>query len=512
MALLAVAILVSSSIYLTSPQRSAEKENVLVVGISVEPQGGNVAAAVESSADSEVISNMFDSLLRKDPSSGEPLPALATSWEISSDGLTYTFRLRKDVKFHDGTSFNASAVKVNFDTYREGKNIGTRVRLLRVISEVKVIDDYTVAVRTGTPVPYMLDLMAIPTISAIRSPSAVLKLGDEGFAKKPSGTGPFKFDHHTGGTEYVVVANTEYFLGRPKIDKIVWRVIPDPATLRLELEKGTVDYIDPFAAVPGDADALKGKKDIVVKEIPSWKSRFIEINNRKAPFNNVLVRRALSFAIDRDAIIKIALRGFGVVSDGAIPVNMFGHAPNLPKLNYDPVRAKELLAQAGYPNGFEANLIVTPGAPWPDVATVIQANLRDVGVKITLQPMETVAAYSFIYQNNTTYDMLLQGRGGIVDDGWLLLWELFYSQNIPNPNRFRYVNPEVDRLLDSARKVTDRSERLKLYYQIQEIITRDMPVVPLYYATGLMYYRSTITTLYVDPNLYTYFYYSTKTT
>ena len=298
-----------------------EQRKTLIVGYAADPV---VLDTVESTHmhDVDVMVNMIETLVRpKAPDFAEIEPLLATSWEASPDSMVWTFHLRQGVKFHDGTDFNAQAVKYNFDRVMAAKHYE-----VESIEKVEVVDDYTVRFTLKEPFAPFLVILTFPSLSIV-SPTAIETMGEE-IMRHPVGTGPFIFDHWDEGIEVVLRANKDYWGGPPKLDKIVFKIIPEASTRRMELEAGHIDIDYAYDARLTDMPVFMKNPDLEVQGVPGQCSRYIGMNHAKAPFNNKLVRQAIAYAIDYDSIVEKILVGFGERLYCAVLPNFFASAQN----------------------------------------------------------------------------------------------------------------------------------------------------------------------------------------
>lgn len=419
---------------------------------------------------------------------GEPVPLLAESWEISSDGLVYTLHLRKGVKFHDGTELDAETVKLNFNRWLDPT---VRVPLrsqLGPVDHVEVVDKYTVKVYLKEPfAPF---LRSLASYLLIASKDAIVKYGNSTI-EQPAGTGPFKFVSWEKGKMVVLERFDDYWGEKPLLQRIEWYVIPEASTRVTALLAGDVDFAYNLPAT--DLDRLKGTPGITVLTPLSNRVIFIALLP-KGPLANPLVRQALNYAVDKSAIIQNVLFGLALEADSPLPPHFFGYVP-MTKYEYNPQKAKELLAQAGYPNGFKMVLIHPTGRYLMDkqVAEAVQAYLSQIGVQVELRTMDWPSYVSELLKplEEKTFDAVFLGWGAFVADAYFTLNGQFLSTNAPPKGlaAAHYNNSVVDDLLIRAAKETDVNVRKELYRQASEIIWRDAPWIFLYTQRNL--YAST---------------------
>ncbi|MBO8127368.1 MAG: ABC transporter substrate-binding protein [Firmicutes bacterium] len=440
---------------------------------------------------------MFNSLVEFAQGSTDLVPGLATSWEVSDDGLTYTFHLRKGVKFHDGTPFNAEAVKFSIERqidpnhpYHDTGEFAYADFTFGMVKEVNVIDDYTVEIVLKEPFAPFLANMAMHSASIV-SPTAVKKYGAD-FSKHPVGTGPFKFVKWTPGVEVIQESNPDYWDGEPEVKRVIYRPVLEDQARLAELEAGKLDFI--VNIPPDDLDRVKKLKGIKVQEQPGMHVWYVVFNTQKEPFNDPRVRQAVNYAIDKKAIVDGILQGTGVLAENVLPPVVWGYNPNVKNYPYDPVKAKQLLAEAGYPNGFKVTLWVPEGGSGMQqpvaMCTAIQAYLSMVGIQAEIQQFEwgTYLDKVFVDDYESMAEMHVMSWIGDNGDPDNFLYILLSSEQWPpyGFNEAFYKNPEVDRLLRQARVTSDVVKRTELYKKAQELIMADAPWVPIDHETQIV--------------------------
>ncbi|MEN3009918.1 MAG: glutathione ABC transporter substrate-binding protein [Candidatus Bipolaricaulaceae bacterium] len=410
----------------------------------------------------------------------EIAPLLAESWEFSEDGLSLTLYLRKGVKFHDGTPFNAEAVKANLERFRKASY---RFLLYPRVQRIEVVDEYTVRLHLDMPFAPLISHLSHNFVAMV-SPKQIAELPEGQDIMAPIGTGPFKFDKWVRGEYVRIVRNDEYWGPKPYVDAVVFRVVPSDATRLVLLETGQVHAI--MRVPPLDAPRVAATPGLEVVKVPSVRTIYIAFNYQKAPWTDRRVRQALNYAVDKEAIVKEVLGGAGGVSDAPIMPLIFGYSAQKP-YEYDPEKAKKLLAEAGIPKGFKVTLYHPTGRYMMDaaIAEAVQAYLRNVGIEAELITMEWAAYLSFLFKpvQEATFDMFLLGWGTVTLDADYGLFSLFHtSQWAPaGQNRFFYSNPAVDALLEKARVTPDPEARKELYAEAIKLIWQDAPWIFLHY-------------------------------
>ena len=405
------------------------------------------------------------------------VPVLAESWSVSEDGTEYTFKLRKGVVFHDGTPFNAYAVKKTFD-YILTHNVAYRKKLFEpYIKSVEVVDDYTVKFVLKFPFAPFLNFLCHPA-AMIMSPKAIEKYDDPSeLSKHPVGTGPFKLKEWIPGEKIVLVKNENYWRkGYPKLDGIIFMPIPEGVTRALKVQTGSADIAVNIPVVL--AEKLEKSKDIDVVKAPTLRVVFIGFNLKRKPFDDVRVRKALNYAIDKETLCKTIMRGIATPSDSPVSAFIKDHY-STGGYPYDPQKAKELLKEAGYPNGFSVELI-TPKGRYPqdyETAIAIQSMLKKIGVNVKVTTMEWPTYVSRVLKTDD-YDMHLLGWSPSTGEAIWVLDPLLTKGSIFNTTY--YYNPKFEELLEKAKKEMDPKKRHELLAEAQKIVVDDAPWIFLY--------------------------------
>ncbi|BDU39603.1 ABC transporter substrate-binding protein [Vibrio nigripulchritudo] len=457
--------------------------NVLIVGQIAEPKSLD-PHAVTAVNDFRILMNVYDGLVRYKSGTLEVEPALATSWTISEDGKTYTFTLRDGVKFHDGSTFNAEAVKFNFDRMLDEKhpyhNTGPFPLsfFFSAIENVKAVDSKTVEFTLNAPYAPFLSNLAYPT-GLIVSPDAVKK-HQKDFGRHPSGTGAFKFAEWESNAKVVVVRNDDYWGDKAKLEAVVFRPITDANTRVAEMLAGSLDIM---VEVPPNALAEFNSDRFAVKQQAGPHVWFLILNAKEGPFADKRVRQAANYAINKKALVDNVLEGTAEVAAGPTPPAFaWAYNESLEPYPYNPEKAKALLKEAGV-EGAKLTFYVTEGGsgmldPIP-MGTAIQADLKAVGLDVSI---ETYEWNTFLGKVNPG----LEGKADMAEMAWMtndpdtLPYLALRTQAWPDKGGFNsgyYSNPEVDKLLNAARESTDQAERAKLYKEMQKIVQEDAPWV-----------------------------------
>ena len=428
--------------------------------------------------DAAVIRTMFEGLVGF--LDGELVNELAESWSSNDDATVYTFELRPGVKFHDGTALDAAAVKAYYDWVLDPASIGARGRnQLKDISSTEVLGDLEFRINLSKPNGAFIYLLAVSN-ARIASPASLEAYGTE-VSRHPVGTGPFKFAAWDEGQRVVVEANPDYWGGAPKVDRLEFVVVNNAATRVAMLQSGEVQFIEalPPQLVPV-IDAAPGLEVVTTK---TNFLRILQLNTTKEPFTDVRVRQALNYAIDKQQLVDVAVAGLATVMTAPIPATVFGYAEQ-PAYDYDPERARSLLAEAGYPNGFDMKVLTFTGDEYRTVGQVLQQMFEQVGVRMTLDQQERGALVDQIFKpvdENPTQAALV-GATASTGDADLAISTSFIEASFPpaSNNWSFYENDEVERLVAEARATGDQPRRAELYAEALGIIWHDAPWVFLY--------------------------------
>ncbi|WP_426954425.1 ABC transporter substrate-binding protein [Muricoccus radiodurans] len=483
--------------------QSGRGAGTLVVAVPSDPAGLEPGSNRAEPIGSEIILNVFDTLVAwKAPEFRELEGRLASAWTVSPDGRDFTFTLRPNVQFHDGTALDAAAVKFSIERTKASNSY--MQASFGPIREVSVTGPLALRISLSEPMPVFLSLLAQPQ-AAIVSPAGVGRHG-EAFRVNPVGTGPFRFRAYTPDTNVVLEANPGYFRGAPKLQRIIYRIIPDASTRRLELERGGVDLIQQagqLAAIPTeDVRAFRANRDVDVIEVPSQIIRQLEFNNRKTegPIADIRVRRAITHAIDYDGLVNGVLGGTADRVYGPLPSNSWGFDEGMRDAapRHDPETAKRLLAEAGHaPGSLRFQIPTFQGASWGAVATFLQANLAAVGIGAEVRQMEFPALRALHVAGN--FDMLLDGRQPWYNDPDAHITIGYLSSLAETAMTFRMpVDAPLDRAILSAQTTVDFDARRGQYRALQREIAARVPAAYLFSNKLIVFKRKTVQGLVIN--------------
>ena len=404
------------------------------------------------------------------------IPVLAERYEASEDAKEFTFHLRHGVTFQDGAPFNADAVKTSFDRLENPANHLKRASLLSMLDHVDVVDEFTVRFLLKTPFGALIPTLAHPAM-VIHSPKAIATYGAE-LARHPTGTGPFEFVSWTPDTLKVKRTDHYWKPGLPHVDTITIRSVPENGARIAALQAGEAQYIAPL---PGEMIQVIGRDNrFKLINDPSIVVRYASLNVMKKPFDDVRVRQALNYAVDKAAYIKVVWNGAAGPLDSPLPPKLAFYVKQ-GEYAFDPAKAKQLLAEAGYPNGFETTI-------WANTTTFslrsmqfLQQQLAAVGVKVNVEPLESGLLTQRIYAVQKPEEAQIQMYSG----GWSAstgdadwgLRPLFSKMGFPPTlyNTAYYSNPDVDKDIQSALDTADDALRAKFYADAQARIWKDAP-------------------------------------
>jgi len=443
-----------------------------------------------------LINLMFDSLVSVDPDTLDATPLLATKWEIAPDGKTYTFTLKQGIKWHDGQPFTADDVKFSYDLYMNPKTGTSRAGTLNErIASVAVKDPQTVVFTLKDVIaPFLVSdaVLAIVPKHILESLKPEEIPTSEFTTDKPVGTGPFKFKEWVRGDHVTVVANPDYHLGAPALDQYVFKVVKDSTVLYQQLKTGEVDYGTISADFFDDA-----KKQTNFDTVPYDTFGFtyigFNLDPAKTPlFQDVKLRQALCYALDRTSVVAKILNGLGTIGVGTEPIRSWAYAPDkiTTKYDYDPKKAAQMLDDLGWKKGADGirekdgkKLSFTLQASSGDKVTegtvsVFQENWKDIGVEMKPQ-LEEFSNLVTRVAKNFDFEVFLLGFNQSVDPDQQTFFDS--KQHGSGFNRVDYNNPKVDQLLNDALHTLDREKRKQLYINAQNQITADVPVLVIYF-------------------------------
>ncbi|MFJ7726809.1 ABC transporter substrate-binding protein [Neobacillus sp. NPDC097160] len=475
--------------------KNKSSEKTLIFGraadsYSMDPQNANEIETWR------VTKNVYETLVEYDKETTEVVPKLAKDWEVSEDGKTWTFKLQEGIKFHDGTDFNADAVVYNFERMMD-KNHPARYKATfsvyrgmfngfkgegSVIEEVKAIDPNTVEFKLAEPQANFLANLGMHAFGII-SPEALKKYGEK-INEHAVGTGPFKFQSWTPNDSVTLVRNEDYWQkGLPKLDKLIYKIIPDNSARLTALKNGEIDIM--VSLNPSDLSSVKADKNLQVMLRPPLNVGYLSINNLKEPLNNVKVRQAINHAIDKKGIADAFFYGLAEPVKNMLPSSSWAYNNDVEDYDYDLEKAKKLLSEASYPNGFDLEFSVTSNSRIymqqpTKMVEAMKTSLEKIGINVKVVSYEWAAYIDQI--RNGEHSIGLIGWVGDNGDPDNFLYSMLSKNNAVKgsaQNHTFYQNDEVSELLLKAKSVMDQSERAEIYKKVQKLAHDDAPSVPL---------------------------------
>ncbi len=487
--------------------------------VAVTDLGPAYGAFLNYPAGYEVAFVLYDRLVTFDPELNI-VPQLATSWETSEDGRTWTFHLREGVTFHDGTPFNADAVKFNVERMLDPERNTTNRPIWSPISGANVVDDLTVQITTTEPYAMLLNTLAHGS-GAMVSPTAIEKNGDESMTTNPVGAGPYMLESFNPGQEVVLKAYDGYWGGKPALDRIVFQYVPEASTRVSALRSGKVDVIDSVS--PQLAQSLESDPNVTVLSKPGLRPMGFAIMMNHPPLDDPAVRQALNYATPREAIADKIFRGYAQNSDSPLAFNTFGHK-SIGGYEYDPEKAKSMLADAGWTDsngdgvldkdGKDLKLTMyTPEGLFPadvDIAEVTAKSLQDIGIGVDIVKIEKGGYWDTLRlpRDELKWDIAMFGFNPSNAGGTYHMDSLFSAN--PDPaatpvawNITRYDNAEVTDLIDQAKVTIDPTKRADLLGRAQEMVWNDAPYIWLQVNEVVSATRSDVSGVEVWPIIFT---------
>jgi peptide/nickel transport system substrate-binding protein len=436
---------------------------------------------------SQVRRQVYDTLVEQ-AEDFEFQPGLAERW-TQIDDLTWEFALRPGVTFHNGDTLTASDVKFTLDRLRDPATASPSAFLVGFIDEVEVVDELTVRVVTEYPfAPIVAHLSH--TSTSILNERAVNEAGEDYGTEVVVGTGPFEFVLWEVASRIVLERNDDWWGGEVLPERVVFRPITEGTVRAIELEAGAIDIA--YRLDPRDALRLQDHDEITLAPVQTLSTTYVGFHTQKAPFDDARVRQAINQAVDITTIVDVVYEGFGVAASGPIGPGVFGYNPDLEPYTYDPERARELLAEAGYGDGFSASIWVAEQPPRIQIAEIMQAQLGEIGIDIDIQVME----FSTYLADTAAgaHQMFILGWSTPTGDADYGLFALFHSSTHGGAgNRTFYSNERVDELLDLGRREGDPERRVAIYHELQELIRDEAPWLFLNTITENPAFRSNVT-------------------
>ena len=472
-------LLVATAAFAGGEQEGAASDQPFVIARSTDARTLDPGYAY-SEGEIDLMFHLYDGLVRFVNDELDVEPALATSWETSDDGTVWTFELREGVKFHDGTDFNAEAVVFSFNRlidedhpyYGLGSYSYFDYLLSDAIDSIEAIDEYTVRFTLSQPFAPFLTYLGYYSEFVV-SPTAVREHG-ENFFRNPVGTGPFEFVEWQKDEYITIRRNEDYWGEQPTVDEVIWKVVPDASTRLLELRSGQAHAIK--GIVPNQLETIEGNDDLAMHRVAGANVFMAVFNNDAEPVDDPRVRQAIRHGIDLEALVDSVYGGLGTGAATPMPPTVFGFADDLSHYDYDPERSRELLAEAGYPDGISLTIHsfiqARPYVPKPlDAAQIMESQLAEAGIDVTVESNEW-GTHSDIMDNHD-HQMALTGWYDVPYPSNFLRTMLLVGSDT------NWQPQEMTDLSLSALATYDRDEQERIYREMQAITHEESPVIPI---------------------------------
>ena len=442
---------------------------------------------------SNAMKQMYEGLVYLSPD-GMVMPMLAEKWDISDDGMNYTFHLRKGVKFHNGEELTAEDVVFSYKRAVVAPNVAHIFSDIDAES-IKAVDEYTVQFSMKNPYAGIVTALC-HTGGHILNKKAVEAAGDK-YKNSPIGTGPYKFVSHTKSDKVKFERYEEYQGNKPYYKYLEFRIIPEPTNRIIELESGGADIV--YDVSPNDLDRFTGNNDIALIRSYNYMTQYMGMNCGKAPLDNVLLRQAIACAIDTDQIVQAVWKGLGRTATGPAATTIrYSIASKLKPIPRDVEKAKRLLKEAGYEKGLKLRLSTNERKERIDMAVIMKEQLKEVGIDLSIEVLEW----------SKYLEMLSKGEHEIFEIGWtpdasdpdMVFYPCFHSSAIGGGANYTWCNnPELDALILKGRRMLDSPERAAVYTEIQEKMMEFTPAVFQYNGEDAVGIRKHITGLRLSP-------------
>ncbi len=442
----------------------------------------------------KMVTQIYDTLIKADPEGGLH-PQLAESWEVSDDGLSYTFKLKQGVKFHNGEEMKASDVAFSISRGIESPYSGA---IFGPVESAEVVDDYTVNVNLKYAYTPFLSGMSAP-LASIVSQKAAEEFGED-FLRNPVGTGAYEFVSWGQGDRVVLKAFDGWHGGAAPIPNLVFRVLADTTTSVIALEKGEVDLL--LEVPPSDRENIQGNDKLALYERPSHRQYYIGFNTETGPFADLKLREAVALAVDREGITLVASEGLGEVAQNHLTSTIFGYSDEVKWYEQNLDEAKKLVDEAGAA-GLTANVICQDGAG-KKIAQVLQENLAQLGINCNIEVLDRAAHNE--KGKNGDFDIIINSWSTPVADADYTVNFLFHSKMIGAMNLARYNSPKMDELIIQGETQSDENERKATYKEILEQLKTDIPTIPIYFETVSLAADKNLKNVVPSPSSTYYFY------
>ncbi len=459
-----MAVVCTAGIVMVGSAADAAPKDTITIGMGVEPTGLDPTIAAPVAIGQVTWQNIFEGLTTIDRA-GKVQPQLAQSWEISPDGKTYTFKLRPDVRFHNGVAFDSSVAKYSIERARGADSVNPQKRYFASIDTIETPDAATLVLNLKQPAGSLLYWLAWPSSVMVEPTSAADN------KTTPVGTGPFKFVDWAKGSKVDLARNPDYWnkQAAPKLESATFRFISDPQAQAAALQAGDVDAFPEFGA-PELVKSFEGNPKLATVIGNTELKVVAGMNNGRKPFDDKRVRQALMMAIDRATVVEGAWSGFGTPIGSHYTPNDRGYKDLTGVHPYDPAKAKALLAEAGYPDGFTFTIKAPQMAYAQRISQILQAMFAEIGVTMEIETTEFPAKWVADVFKAGDFDMTIVAHAEPMDID-------IYARD---PYYFQYRNPTFDGILNNVEATSDPAEQERLYGEAQTILAEDVPALYLF--------------------------------
>ncbi len=476
-------------------ESSGSTKDTFNFGFSGEPTTFD-PSATKDSVSLLYLYQIYDRLLEQNPENPkEYIPGLATEWVFSEDSKEITFTIREGVKFQNGELLNTEDLVWALELVRNG---GFTSHLNSAIDHFEKVDDTHIKVILNYPYSSILDVLSNPNYSVVnRKAWEEAQAAGKDFGREPVGSGAYQLVEWRNGTSMEFEAFADYWGGAPAIKHIKGTNISDNSSAAIALEDGTIDWS--YSLSKSDFAHLSELPQLQRIEGPNVGVYHISFNCQDGPFSDLKLRQAVAFALNVDDIIVAAAEGLGIPADCFVPSTVPGYVADNNWFQQDVEKAKQLVAEAGYPDGLTVNFGACTDGAWMAAIEIIQEQLRQIGINCELNKMDR-AAYLEDVANQMDYNITYWAINANVCDADFVVTRRFHSSQIGQTNNFsNYANPAADELIEAARAELDETKRLELYSQLYAILKEDLPYVPVYSGMETTFFASGLRGVYSHP-------------
>lgn len=480
----------------TTGGETAETSNEFTFVMGTEPTTMDVHFCTDA-ATSRILLQVHETLFKWDENSENVIPWLVETSTEAEDGLSWTFKLKEGIKFHDGTDFNAEAVKYNFERLLDPATGSSKASALQGVTSIEVLSDYEVKINlSGRNLIFEQTLTNYST--AIMSPTACEEYGLEGYTNHPAGTGPLKLESWEPGVEMVLVKNEDYWGEEPTTDRLTVRAVSEDSSRVMMAMTGDADIS--WGISPALVENLEGNEDVTVNTVTGYRTIYIAINQNYGPLADSRVRAAINYAINKREIVDNILYGVGgTYPSGYESSAVANAATDLDPYEQDLEKARQLMAEAGYPDGFDIRLNTPEGRYAMDrqIAEAVQYMLAEIGINATIEVLEW-GTYQERMLSKDYMQLFLLGKGSSTGD--VEFDFLMHVLSTGGQNYYGINNPEVDEILSNLSSAADLEERSQMLYDAQKLVNDEYDFATLYYENQIVATRADVQGLVIYSN------------